>query len=179
MTEATQIEEILNNHGYADFKWMSGKDVLVRQWVRFKCTYGCESYGMKGGCPPSAPSIEECREFFAEYERILVMHLKVKLDHPDDRRGWSRDQNMKLLKLERDIFLAGHHKAFLLFMDECRICEVCGGTRLHCENPHLSRPCPEGLGVDVFGTVRPLGFPIHVLRDFDQEMNRYAFLLVD
>jgi predicted metal-binding protein len=43
----------------------------------------------------------------------------------------------------------------------------------------MSRPCPEALGVDVFSTVRNAGFPIEVLTGFDQEMNRYAFLLVE
>ena len=43
----------------------------------------------------------------------------------------------------------------------------------------LARPSPEALAVDVFGTVRSLGFPIEVLSDYDQTMNRYAFLLVE
>jgi predicted metal-binding protein len=83
------------------------------------------------------------------------------------------------LKLEKAAFLAGHQKAFLLFMDECRMCEECPGTRNECKNLQLSRPCPEGLGVDVFGTVRKQGFPIEVLTDYRQEMNRYAFLMIE
>jgi hypothetical protein len=35
------------------------------------------------------------------------------------------------------------------------------------------------MGVDVFATVRKHGFPIQVLKDYRDEMNRYAFLLVD
>jgi len=66
-----------------------------------------------------------------------------------------------------------------LFMDECRICEECPGTRLECKNLHLSRPCPEALGVDVFATVRKLGYPIEVLTDYAQEMNRYSFLVME
>jgi len=33
--------------------------------------------------------------------------------------------------------------------------------------------------MDVFTTVRSLGYPIEVLSRYDQTMNRYAFLLVD
>ena len=33
--------------------------------------------------------------------------------------------------------------------------------------------------MDVFATVRKLGYPIEVLIDYDQAMNRYAFLLVE
>lgn len=90
-----------------------------------------------------------------------------------------RKTNTRLLKLEKAAFLSGHQKAFLLFMDECRICKECPGARSECKNLQLSRPCPEGLGGDVFGTVRKLGFPIEVLTDYRQEMNRYSFLMIE
>ena len=174
-----KIESAIRENGYDDFKWVSGKDVVVSQWPRFKCTFGCSSYGKKGTCPPSVPSIEECQRFFGEYEEIAVIHLKKKLDDPEDRKEWSRKNNLNLLTLERAAFLLGHRKAFLLFMDECRICEECPGNRLDCKNPAMARPSPEALGVDVFATVRKLGYPIEVLTDYTQEMNRYSFLLVE
>jgi len=141
--------------------------------------FGCASYGKKGACPPSVPSVDECREFFNEYENIAIIHLQKKLDHPEDRKEWSRKVNTDLLKLENAAFLAGHQKAFLLFMDECQLCKECPGTRIECKNLQMARPCPEGLGVDVFATVRNLGYPIEVLTDYKQEMNRYAFLMIE
>jgi len=35
------------------------------------------------------------------------------------------------------------------------------------------------MAIDVFSTVRQVGYPIQVLSDYDQAMNRYAFLLVE
>ena len=70
-------------------------------------------------------------------------------------------------------------QAFLLFMDECQICNQCSGTREECKNPHLSRPSPEALGVDVFATVRKLSLPVEVLTNQTQEMNRYSFLMIE
>jgi hypothetical protein len=35
------------------------------------------------------------------------------------------------------------------------------------------------MAMDVFATVRKLGYPIEVLTDYDQAMNRYAFLLIE
>lgn len=43
----------------------------------------------------------------------------------------------------------------------------------------LARPTPDALAMDVYSTVRKLGYPIDVLSRYDQEMNRYAFLLID
>ena len=173
------VELLIRESGCDDYKWMSGKDVVVAQWPRFKCMYGCSSYGNKGACPPSVPSVAECREFFGEYEHIAVIHFQKELKKPEDRKAYSRKTNAGLLKLERSVFLAGYQKTFLLFMDECRICEECPGTHAECKNLQLSRPCPEGLGVDVFATVRKIGYPIAVLTDYRQPMNRYAFLMVE
>ena len=86
---------------------------------------GCSTYGKKGACPPSVPSIVECREFFSEYESIVVIRIQRKLENPEQRKKWSRETNVHLLKLEKAAFLAGYYKAFLLFMDECQVCDEC------------------------------------------------------
>ncbi len=179
MLDRQTIETIARENGFADFRWISGRDVQVRQWVRFKCMFGCDSYGRKGCCPPAVPSVAECRELFVEYGHILILQISEKLDDPSDREEWSRRKNLELLPLERAAFLAGHHKALLLFMDECRLCDDCPGTRAACRKPSMARPSPEALAVDVFSTVRGAGFPLEVLTGYQQEMKRYAFLLVE
>jgi hypothetical protein len=45
--------------------------------------------------------------------------------------------------------------------------------------PRQARPSPESMAVDVFSTVRQVGYPIEVLSDYAQAMNRYAFLLLE
>ena len=42
----------------------------------------------------------------------------------------------------------------------------------------MARPAPEAMAVDVFSTVRRFEFPINVRTDYDQKMDRYAFLMV-
>lgn len=101
------------------------------------------------------------------------------MEKPEDRVAWSREISKELLKVEREVFWTGYHKAFMLYMDECRLCKGCTGTREACVNKEDSRPGPESLAVDVFSTVRSVGYPIEVLRSYDQEMNRYAFMLVE
>ena len=91
---------------------------------------------------------------------------------------WSREVEKKLVKLERETFWIGYHKAFMLFMDECRLCANCTSSREGCVNKDDSRPGPESLAVDVFTTARSAGYPIEVLSDYKQEMHRYAILMV-
>ena len=50
--------------------------------------------------------------------------------------------------------------------------------RKTCEQPRMARPAPEAMAVDVYTTVRQAGFKLNVLSDYDQKMDRFAFLMV-
>jgi predicted metal-binding protein len=179
MTDTRTLEDIFRRHGLTDFKWIDPQAIVVAQWVRMKCQYGCRQYGHIASCPPNTPTVEECRRFFDEYRAAVVFHFQKTAPDSDERYAWSAKTNMRLSKLERDVFLAGYPQAFVLFMDSCHLCAECSPSRVDCKEPKLSRPSPEGMAVDVFTTVRELGYPINVLTDPSQEMNRYAFLMVE
>jgi len=174
-----KLEEIFRKHGYEDYQWMNPKRIVVAQWARMKCLFGCKNYGKCGTCPPNVPSVPECEAFFSGYKNGVVFHFSKKVARPEDRFAYTRKVNLKLLKLEREVFLSGYYKTFLLFMDSCNLCASCTGVREECNNPKLARPTPESMAVDVFATVRKIGYPIQVLSDYSQQMNRYAFLLIE
>jgi len=178
MATKTELEKTFRRHGFADFRWLDPQKIVVGQWVRLKCMFGCGEYGKTATCPPYVPSVAECERFFRDYRRAVVFHLSKKVAKPEARHVWTRRMNLQLLKLEREVFLSGHEKAFLLFMDSCGICAECSGSRATCKEPQMARPTPEALAMDVFTTVRSLGYPIEVLSRTDQPMNRYAFLLI-
>jgi predicted metal-binding protein len=173
-----QIKSILKESEFENFTWMDPKKIIVSQWVRMKCMFGCDGYG-GAACPPNIPSVEDCRKFFREYSRAVVFHFEKILNDPADHKQWAKHINSKLLDTERAVFLAGYHKAFMLLMSTCNLCQECVKDRSHCENPGLRRPTPEGMAVDVFTTVRQYGLPIKVLKDHSEKLNRYAFLMID
>ncbi|MFX1277134.1 MAG: DUF2284 domain-containing protein [Promethearchaeota archaeon] len=173
------FEEIFKKYGIEDFKWISSKNIKLSYWVRMKCMYGCPNYGKKPSCPPNSLTFSECENFFNEYEEIVIFHFAKKFDKPEERHEWSRKLHLKLLKVEREVFLSGYVKAFLICLDSCKLCSECLKDREHCKNIKQVRPTPEALSVDVFSTVKSIGYPINVLKDYTDEMNRYAFLLVE
>jgi len=179
MNNPAELEALFAQHGYTDFRWIKPEDIVVSQWVRMKCTFGCGEYGRNATCPPNVPSVSECRRFFDEYSAAVIFHFERKVEKPEDRHAWSRGVNQELVKLEKTVFLAGYQKAFLLYMDSCCICAECPGKREECKNPRSARPSPESMAIDVFTTVRQYGYPIGVLSDYSQAMNRYAFLLIE
>ncbi len=174
-----KLEKLFQEHGYTDFKWIEPKNIVVSQWVRMKCMFGCNEYGKNSCCPPNVPPVPECKRFFHEYSAAAIFHFAKMMDNPEDRHDWTRKVNVKLLELERAVFLSGYERAFLLFMDSCSLCNECAGTRDKCKKPQMARPGPESMAMDVYPTVRQYGFPIEVRTDYSQEMNRYAFLMIE
>ncbi|MFW9788588.1 MAG: DUF2284 domain-containing protein [Candidatus Thorarchaeota archaeon] len=173
-----EIEGLFHKHGFNNYKWIGPEDVVVANWVRMKCAYGCPSYGKAACCPPNTPSVAECRDLFDEYSDIAIFHFPVELNDPEARHDVVKDIDGRLSKLEREVFLSGQEKAFLLFAGSCHLCEECAISRENCKHPKRARPTSEALAVDVFSTVRAAGYPLNVLKDYNESMNRYAFLLV-
>ena len=122
------LDALFRQHGYADYRWVNPKKIIVAQWVRMKCIFGCGSYGKNACCPPAVPPVSDCERFFREYSQAVIFRFNARLENPEDRHNWSAKINFKLSKLEREVFLAGYERAFLLFMDSCEICGDCPGT---------------------------------------------------
>ncbi len=174
-----EIESLFVNTGCTEFKFFNPKEIITGQWVRMKCMFGCGNYGKNATCPPNVPSVSECRQFFDEYKKGAIIYFAKEVDDPSESLEWSQKVNQNLLLLERDIFLSGFQKAFVLGIDNCGLCKECTGKRDSCTNPKKSRPMPEAMAIDVYSTVRKHGFPIQVLTDYSQTMNRYSFLLIE
>lgn len=179
MADQTLLQRLYTGAGFSDYRWIDPAEIVVAQWVRMKCQFGCDSYGRNASCPPNTPAVADCRTFFREYRLGTVFRFTKSFAEPEERHSWSRDVNRALYELERQVFIAGYPKAFLLFMDNCTLCRECANTRASCRNKKLARPSAEGMGVDVFSTVAKYDYPIEVLDDYGKEMNRYAFMLIE
>jgi predicted metal-binding protein len=179
MADRRALDALFRSRGYEDFVWIDASSIVVAQWVRMKCRYGCDGYARHLTCPPNVPSVADCLDFFREYSTAVVFRFEKLLERPEDRREWAKKIYEGLVTLERDVFLLGHEKALVLPMSSCHLCPDCFMTESECPRPEGVRPPAEALAVDVFSTVRKHGLPIEVLSGYDQPMNRYAFLLIE
>ncbi len=173
------FEAKFRDFGFTDLRWIDPQKIVLAQWVRMKCIYGCSYYGYLATCPPNVPTVAECERFIKEYSKCAVFHFEKRMDRPEDRHEWTKEVNQRLYELELHLFKSGYVKAFLLPMDGCELCKECTSKREECRHPEQARPTPDALGIDVYSTVRSIGYPIQVLSDYDQTMNRYAFLLIE
>jgi predicted metal-binding protein len=174
-----QIEPMVRRHAFSDYRWLDPGEIIVAEWVRMKCLFGCPHFGGAAVCPPNTPSVDACRRFFGEYRHALLFHFQNVEPETKARHAWSARTGRSLVAIERDVFLAGHPKAFALFPDACHLCDGCVPQRSECRQPALARPSATGMAVDVFGTARNSGYPIEVLTGPASPANYFAFLMVD
>ena len=152
--------------GAQEAKIIDPKTVETAPWVRWKCQFGCGGYNSSLMCPPYAPAPEETRKVLNAYKRAILFE-----------NGGLNTKEIAA-KMEREIFLAGYHKALGLGAGPCRLCRSCAFHE-GCRHPEEARPSLEACGIDVFATVRKHGFPIEVVKTYKDPQHYYGLILIE
>ena len=157
--------------GAVDAKIIKANEVVVRDWVRLKCQYGCDQYGIRLTCPPNTPTPDEFRKILKEYEWMLLLQLEAK-----DMDTAFKEAHEFIVDLEKEAFLGGYYKAFGLASGCCPYCTDCNLEK--CKHPERARPSMEAMGIDVFATVKTAGIDLNVVRDFNGKPMYFGLLLI-
>lgn len=165
MRKYTKYIKRAKEMGASDAKTISAGSIVVADWVRMKCQFGCDGYGQSLTCPPYSPAPEVTR-------RVISFYRKALLVHGDEYT----DIHALIPALEREIFLDGYYKAFGMGAGPCQLCSKCGKF---CRNPAKTRPSMEACGIDVYSTVRANGYPIKVISSAGCKGNYYGIVLIE
>jgi predicted metal-binding protein len=183
-SELSKLASMAEKHGVSA-RQIASRDVVVSQWVRFKCRYGCKGYGKHLSCPPYAPAPAETRAMVDEYETGLLLRFDGVPGHdtfgpddiPEDFHSFYRDLilwvNRTVHMLEKTAFYDGFYKAFgfggypCIYCDECvaeqRKGPVDESYRRRCRHMDLVRPSMEAAGMDVFATAKNAGWDLSTI----------------
>jgi predicted metal-binding protein len=184
---------------HEDLKQIPVEIIVVSDWVRLKCRYGCDNYGKHLGCPPFSPTPEETRAVLSEYRNAALARFEVKPDpkiaqkHATKALSNSASKMQKIVAdLERAAFLAGCYKAFAMSALPCSLCETCVIEEMHkkdqaifpldsikCKNKEMMRPSMEACGIDVFKTLMNAGYKPQVLKNSRETVELFALILLD
>lgn len=77
--------------------------VVVEEWVRWKCQYGCPLFEKDGYHPPLAPDTESMKKVIREYDQAILMN---------GPKGKALTE--AVVKLEGEAYHMGYYKAFAL-----------------------------------------------------------------
>ena len=184
---------------HQDIKSISADKIVVADWVRLKCRYGCRAYGKHLCCPPYAPAPEEMRRVVGEYEIAILARFEAAPGPGDDPKHlhhylWNSISHLHktVYELEKKAFLSGYYKALGFYAMPCTMCETCvieeklfKGEEispldpLRCRHKDLMRPSMEACGVDVFKTLENAGYSPRVLKSYRESLALFGMVLLE
>jgi predicted metal-binding protein len=184
---------------HEDLRLIPTEIIVVSDWVRLKCRYGCDNYGKRLGCPPFTPKPPETRAVLSEYRNAVLARFEAKPDPKLTSRNALRalsNSTVKMQKtvaeLEKTAFLSGCYKAFGMNAMPCALCETCVIKEMQkkdqaifdldsskCNNKEIMRPSMEACGIDVFKTLQNAGYKPHVLKDCKEMVELFGLILLE
>lgn len=184
---------------HEDLRLIPTEIIVVSDWVRLKCRYGCDNYGKRLGCPPFTPTPNEARAVLSEYRNAVLARFEAKPDPKIAAKHATRAlsnsvarMQKTVFELERAAFLAGCYKAFGMNAMPCTLCETCVIEEMQkkdqavfdldsvkCKNKEIMRPSMEACGIDVFKTLQNAGYKPRVLKDSKEMVELFGLILLD
>ncbi len=145
LTDLNPLIEKAKELGSLEVGFLSASEVVVAHWVRLKCMFGCPDYGKFRTCPPYTPDAEEMKRILSEYNQVMLI------------KTTSHDKATEIVaKLMGWLYSQGEFKAFPLGSGRCRLCQECDIE--NCRSPHMAYPSMEACSIDVFETIRRVGW---------------------
>jgi predicted metal-binding protein len=165
-SDLVQYCDLAKELGADDAQIIDTDQIVVRDWVTWKCRFGCDMYGRSLMCPPHSPTPDDTKKLLTEYHYALLF------------RAQHTVPQYLAVDLEKKIFLDGYFKALSFISGSCHLCETCNLAAGYCLHPLQARPSMESCGISVFETARNAGYPLHVLTSQEDEYFRYSLILI-
>ena len=144
---------------------IKSSDIVLDPRTILKCQFGCTGWCHNWTCPSAPKSLSVW-----EYERIIKKYKKGMIIHTRDKK---KSQKIAY-EIERQAYIDGHYFSFS--MSDCALCKKCSYPK-ECRFPKKARPAMQGVGIDVFSTVRKLGLPIKTLKNESETPDWYSLVL--
>ena len=144
-------------------------DIVFDPRTLLKCMFGCSDWGKGHTCPSRPGSLTpwQYEDIFQKFSWGIIIH--------STKKTISQEVSYAV---ERQAFLDGFYFAFS--MSDCALCNKCSGhDSAECRNPKKARPAMQGVGIDVFKTVRKFSLPIETLKDQDEPQNWYSAVFIE
>lgn len=170
----------------AELSFIDPADIEVRNWVRWKCQFGCKGFAKHLSCPPYVPDPSETRALLQEYDHGYIahfvgipgMHDINPANIPENCHPFLRELILWMISeamycLEQHAFYSGYYKALAFAAYPCAFCEDCvaeqstgvvdRSLKRDCRHAERVRTSMEAVGIDVFATISKMRLPIDII----------------
>lgn len=122
------FEEIAEKYGLkVESTEINPANLRLDPRARWKCMFGCDSYG-KPSCPPNVPEYDECVKFVKAYKKAILFRFRI--ESAEDVK------NAQKFMIEAEIIMRKPY-ALATFPGGCVMCDECKG-RCSKARPSLS-----------------------------------------
>lgn len=132
--------------GCIEAQVMMTRSIVLGNWIKLQCQFGCAQYGHVLTCPPYTPSPDEMSGILMDYQKCLLIQAAP-----------GRNVLDIVLHLESLSKEKGYRKAFAICSGPCEICEVCT-LDTGCKYPEQARPSLQACGIDMAQTLDNFGW---------------------
>lgn len=166
----------IKESGAKNVKLIHPNQVVVGNWVRLKCQYGCDAYNTRYTCPPDSPTPDYTRQMLKEYTKALFFTYQYAAVKERRERQYIRKT---IARLEREMFLDGYHKVFAMGAGPCNLCVRKCDFNKECAHPEIARPSMEACGIDVYATAANADIELKVVRDTKDTPTYCCLILIE
>ena len=120
---------------------------------------------------------EVTRQMLRHYRQALLLRVEGAVGGEEEDRQRHRLGEV-VAALERELFLAGYHRAWGMGAGSCSFCGACN-LEGPCRFPRKERPSMEGCGIDVYTTVCQAGWEIEVVQTLKSPFRLFSLVLME
>ncbi len=162
-----ELVDVALSLGCVEAKIIPTKNIMLGNWVKLQCQYGCSHFGKLFTCPPCTPNADDMSDILMDYQQALLI-----------KASSAKDVHKIVLSLESRLKTQGEYKAFGLEALPCDLCEVCT-VETQCQFPEEARPTLQACGIDVPQTVSGTGWDVATEHSPCSEAYPFGMVLIN
>ena len=152
------IEKFICDYPICEYYYITFKDLVFSDKVRYICENACDRYNKSWACPPAINSIDECMKECEAFSHVFlftsVAEVPDRMDFPACLEA-RRDHERITYDLRKRF--ESHFGKVLALSSGCMICDECSYPETPCRYPEEQLSSIESHGILIIETANRLG----------------------
>ena len=157
------LEAQLSDLPLYQYAFISTKDLMFSERIRWICELECPMYGKTWACPPAVGSVEECRARCMQYDEALLIATITEVSDIANIEETlaTRAPHEEITRQVHALVAEQAQKTMALSTAACAICEECAWPDAPCRFRDKMYPCVESHGIVVTDIAEKAGIDFY------------------
>lgn len=157
------LETQLSELPLYQYAYVSTKDMVFSDRIRWICEHECPMYGKTWACPPAVGSVDECRARCLQFDDALLITTITEVNDIANMEETlaTRMPHEEITRQVHAMVAAQSEKTMVLSTEACAICEECAWPDAPCRFKDKMYPCVESHGIIVTDLAEKAGIDFY------------------